>query len=125
LDDFDNIAIKSATHWMNRPHCRDCPVLQICQGSCMFLDGKYWDISCANAYSDAVVKFALGIELITGYIPVVIKGEGLPLERQDVFGTMFEHEEKAKRKIIPIKVVAEKIAVIDDVEVYGKSRVEV
>jgi len=125
LDDFDNIAIKSATHWMNRPHCRDCPVLQICQGSCMFLDGKYWDISCANAYSDAVVKFALGIELITGYIPVVIKGEGLPLERQDVFGTMFKHEEKAKRKIIPIKVVAEKIAVIDDVEVYGKSRVEV
>jgi uncharacterized protein len=125
LDDIDNISIKSATHWMNRPHCRDCPVLQICQGSCMFLDGKYWDVSCANAYSDAVVKFALSFEMITGYIPVVIKGEGLPLERQDVFGTIFTHKEKTKKKVIPIKIVAEKIAAIDEVEVYGKSRVEV
>jgi uncharacterized protein len=125
IDDIENIALKSATHWMNRPHCKDCPVLQICQGSCMFLDGKYWETSCANAYSDAVVKFALSIEKITGFIPVLIKGEGLPLERQDVFGTMLKHTEKSKKKVIPIKVVAEKVSVIDDVEVYGKSRVEV
>ena len=91
----------------------------------MFLDGKYWETSCANAYSDAVVKFALGFEKMTGFIPVLIKGEGLPLERQDVFGVMFQHTEKAKKKVIPIKVVAEKVAVIDEVEVYGKSRVEV
>jgi uncharacterized protein len=125
IDDIENIALRSATHWMNRPHCKDCPVLQICQGSCMFLDGKYWETSCANAYSDAVVKFALSIEKITGFIPVLIKGEGLPLERQDIFGTMLKHTEKAKKKVIPIKVIAEKIAVIDEVEVYGKSRVEV
>ena len=125
IDDIDNIELKSVTHWMNRPHCKDCPVLHICQGSCMFLDGKYWETSCANAYSDAVVKFALSIEKITGYIPVVIRGEGLPLERQDVFGTEFQHVEKTKKKVFPIKVVAEKVSVIDDVEVYGKSRVEV
>jgi len=125
IEDIDAIAIKSATHWMNRPHCKDCPVLQICQGSCMFLDGKYWEHTCANAYSDAVVKFALGIEKITGYIPILIKGEGLPLERQDVFGVMYQHTEKTKKKVIPIKVVADKVSVIDDVEVYGKSRVEV
>ena len=125
IEDIDNISLKSVTHWMNRPHCKDCPVLQICQGSCMFLDGKYWETSCANAYSDAVVKFALGFEKMTGFIPVLIKGEGLPLERQDVFGVMFEHTEKAKKKVIPIKVIADKVSVIDDVEVYGKSRVEV
>jgi uncharacterized protein len=125
IDDIDAISIKSATHWMNRPHCKDCPVLQICQGSCMFLDGEYWEHTCANAYSDAVVKFALAIEKMTGFIPVVIKGEGLPLERQDVFGSMFQHTEKTKKKVIPIKVVADKVSVIDDVEVYGKSRVEV
>jgi len=125
IDDIDAISIKSATHWMNRPHCKDCPVLQICQGSCMFLDGEFWDHTCANAYSDAVVKFALGFEKMTGFIPVLIKGEGLPLERQDVFGVMFEHTEKAKKRVIPIKVIADKVSVIDDVEVYGKSRVEV
>jgi uncharacterized protein len=91
----------------------------------MFLDGEFWDHTCANAYSDAVVKFALGFEKMTGYIPVLIKGEGLPLERQDVFGVMFEHTEKAKKRVIPIKVIADKVSVIDDVEVYGKSRVEV
>jgi hypothetical protein len=69
--------------------------------------------------------FALAIEKITnGYIPTLIKGEGLPLERQDVFGTIFEHKEEVKRKIIPIKVVSEKIGEIEGVEVYGKSRLE-
>ena len=70
--------------------------------------------------------FALSIEKITnGYIPVTIKGEGLPLEREDIWGTIYEHKEKATRKIIPIKVVSEVIGKIDDVDVYGKSTVEV
>ena len=90
----------------------------------MFLDKEYWDVSCANAYSDNVALFALAFEKITnGYIPTVIKSPTLPLERQDIFGTVFTHEEKAKR-VIPIKVVAEKIDTIEGVEVYGKSRVE-
>jgi hypothetical protein len=49
----------------------------------------------------------------------------LPLERQDIWGTIYEHQEKNKKKIIPIKVVNEKVSMIDDIEVYGKSRVEV
>jgi uncharacterized protein len=125
LDDYDNVELKSVTHWSNRKECPSCPVLHICKGACMFLDKKFWDISCANAYSDNVAMFALAIEKITnGYIPTLIKGEGLPLERQDVFGTIFEHKEEVKRKIIPIKVISEKIGEIEGVEVYGKSRVE-
>jgi hypothetical protein len=90
----------------------------------MFLDKKFWDISCANAYSDNVPLFALSIEKITGYIPITVKGEGLPLEREDIWGTIYQHTEKQK-KVIPIRVVSEKVAVIDDVEIYGKSRVEI
>ena len=124
LDDYKNVELASVTHWRNRKECPECPVLHICQGSCMFLDKEYWDVSCANAYSDNVALFALAFEKITnGYIPTVIKSPTLPLERQDVFGTVFTHEEKAKR-VIPIKVVAEKIDTIEGVEVYGKSRVE-
>ena len=67
----------------------------------------------------------LAIEKITnGFIPVTIKGGDLRLDRQDIWGTQFKHEEKSKRKIIPIKVVSEKIGTIDNIEVYGKSRVE-
>ena len=68
--------------------------------------------------------FALVISNITnGYIPTLIKAEGLPLERQDIFGTIFEHKEEVKRKVIPIKVMSEKIGKIEGVEVYGKSKV--
>ena len=68
--------------------------------------------------------FALAINSITGYIPTMIKAEGLPLERQDIFGTIFEHKEEPKKKIIPIKVVSEKVGQLDGVEVYGKSYIE-
>jgi uncharacterized protein len=120
LDDYDNVALKTSTHWSNRAECPKCPVLHLCKGACMFLDKKFWDISCANAYSDNVALFALSIQAMTGYIPTLIKQDELPLERQDVFGTIYQHKEKAKR-IIPIKVVSEKIGEIDGIEVYGKS----
>jgi uncharacterized protein len=124
LDDYDNVAIKTSTHWSNRKECPACPVLHLCKGACMFLDKKFWDISCANAYSDNVAHFALSIAAITeGYIPTLIKNDALPLERQDVFGTVYQHVEK-KKKVIPIKVVSEIVTQIDDVAVYGKSRVE-
>lgn len=124
LDDYDNVAIKSSTHWSNRKECSGCPVLHICKGACMFLDKKFWDISCANSYSDNIPYFVLAIQDITGYIPTLIKADGLPLERQDIFGTIYEHKEELKNRIIPIKVVSEKIGEIEGVEVYGKSRVE-
>jgi uncharacterized protein len=125
LSDYDNVALKSVTHWMNRDNCKNCPVLHICHGSCMYLDGKYWDVTCDNAYSDNISVFALAFTNMTrGYIPVTIKGDGLPLERQDIWGTVYQHEEKQQKKIFPIKVVAEKIGDIDGVEIYGKSKVE-
>ena len=68
LDDYDNVELKSVTHWLNRDKCSECPVLHLCKGSCMYLDGKYCDITCDNAYSDNVALFALSIEMITGLI---------------------------------------------------------
>jgi uncharacterized protein len=125
LDDYDNVSVKTATHWLNRKECSGCPVLHICKGSCMFLDGELWEVSCANSYSDSIPLFSLAFEKMTnGYVPVLIKGEGLPLERQDIWGTQFTHEENKKKKVIPIKVVAEVVGKIDDVEVYGKSKIE-
>ena len=124
LDDYANVELKSVTHWSKRKECSSCPVLHICQGACMFLDKKFWDISCSNAYSDNVALFALAIHKMTGYIPTLIKNDALPLERQDIFGTVYEHKEKEVKRIIPIKVISEKVMKIDDVEVYGKSKIE-
>jgi len=124
LDNYDDVEIKSSTHWSNRKECSSCPVLHICKGACMFLDKKFWDISCANAYSDNISLFALAIHAITGYIPTLIKNDELPLDRQDIFGTIFEHKEEVKKKIIPIKVVSEVVGEIEGVEIYGKAKVE-
>jgi len=121
LDDFDNVEIKTSTHWSNRKECPKCPVLHLCKGACMFLDKKFWDISCANAFSDNIPLFALSFERITGYIPVYINNDELPPERRDIFGTILEHKEPEKKRFIPIKVVSEKIGEVDGVEIYGKS----
>jgi uncharacterized protein len=124
LDDYDNVAIKTSTHWSNRKECPSCPVLHLCKGACMFLDKKFWDISCANAYSDNVPLFVAAIQRMTGYIPYLIKHDDLSLERQDIFGTVYKHKDIEKKKFIPIKVVSEKVGQIDGVDVYGKSHVE-
>jgi uncharacterized protein len=121
ITDIENVKITTSTHWSNRPHCSSCPVLSVCGGSCMFVSGKYWDQSCANAYSDAVALFALSIEKITGYIPVLIEAEGLPLHRQDIWGTVYEHKEDPIRKTIPIAVVSAKQEV-EGVEVFTQSK---
>lgn len=121
LDDYDNVEIKTSTHWSNREECPKCPVLHLCKGACMFLDKKFWDISCANAYSDNIPLFALSFERITGYIPVYINNDELPPERRDIFGGILEHKEPEKKRFIPIKVVSEKIGQVDGVDVYGKA----
>ena len=80
LDDFDNVKLNTATHWSKRDNCSNCPVLHLCKGACMFLEDKYWETSCSNAYSDNVVFFALAfMEITGGYIPTLIKSETLPL----------------------------------------------
>lgn len=121
LKDYDNVKITTSTHWSNRENCSSCPVLHLCKGACMFLEGKFWETSCANSYSDNVSLFALAIEKMTGYIPTLIKGDGLPLDRQDIFGTTFQHEDAPKKKIIPIKVISNIGNSIDGVSVYGKA----
>lgn len=125
LSDYDNVQFTSSTHWSNRKECPECPVLHLCKGACMFLDNKFWEISCSNAYSDNVALFAIAFTQITGgFIPKLIKSDTLPLERQDIWGVLYEHKEEPVKKVIPIKVVNEKIGELDGVEVYGKSRVE-
>ena len=124
LDDYDKVELKSATHWMNRKDCVSCPVLQLCKGSCMFLQDEYWNTTCDNAYSDNIALFALSFQKITGgYIPFYINSDVLPEDRKDIWGTITKHEEPYKKKVIPIKVISEKVK-LDDIEVYTQAKAE-
>ena len=105
VSDFANIKLNTATHWSKRSECPSCPVLQICQGSCMFLEGELWERSCDNAYSDAIPVFAAGIEFLTGCVPIYIEGPQRE-DRKDIFGHYAEAAPKPKRRVIPIQVAA-------------------
>lgn len=102
---LDQVALTTSTHWSKRSECPQCPVLQICKGACMFLEGPLWDASCENAYSDALPIFVAGIEFLTGLIPVHIDGELHP-DRKDVFGFPDQMAQSNKAKPFPIPVVS-------------------
>jgi len=88
LNNLEKVKLTTATHWKHRESCSNCPVLQACQGSCMFLKGELFSKSCDNAYSDHIPFFATFIEFMTGWLPFRIEAHGyeLPKERQDLWG---------------------------------------
>ena len=58
IDNYDNVKVRAITHWSHRPNCKNCPVLHLCKGSCTYTEGKYFDVSCQNSFSDNIVFFA-------------------------------------------------------------------
>lgn len=108
VSDLTAVKLDTATHWSKREDCPSCPMLHICQGSCMFLEGPLWDRSCDNAFSDAVPVFAAGIEFLTGLVPIYIDGPQRD-DRKDIFGLLHTDQGDAvspSRKPFPIRVVA-------------------
>lgn len=61
VNDFDAIRLTQTHHFATRPECMACPVVQLCQGACMFLEGPLFEQACANSYTynTAVLKAAL------------------------------------------------------------------
>jgi uncharacterized protein len=97
---LDEVRLTTATHWSKRKDCSNCPVVHLCGGACMFLDGHLWDVTCNNAFSDNVVLFAAAIEFLTGYVPVRIEG-GRP-DREDIWNPSGAAQ---PRKVVPINKV--------------------
>jgi uncharacterized protein len=90
VNQFDNIKLNTSTHWKFREECSKCPVLQVCKGSCMFLEGEYFKLSCDAAYSDHIPFFAVAFEAVTGSIPYKITAVDddykLLEDREDLWG---------------------------------------
>ncbi|MEN8983779.1 MAG: radical SAM protein [Planktotalea arctica] len=51
VEAFEDIALDTATHFAFREECMLCPVVQLCKGSCMFLEGEFFTQSCANEFA--------------------------------------------------------------------------
>jgi uncharacterized protein len=87
VNDLENVKLNTATHFSNRKECLDCPVLQLCKGSCMFLENEFWEKGCDSSFSDNIPLFASVIEAITGYLPVYIDGPQRE-ERKNIFWSL-------------------------------------
>jgi uncharacterized protein len=68
---LDHVRLDSSTHWSHRECCNHCPVVQLCQGSCMYLHGEDFARSCDNEYHynlgilDGVLRRSFGLRLLS------------------------------------------------------------
>lgn len=60
------VRLDTATHWSHRESCNYCPVLQLCKGSCMFLNDDLFAQSCENEYHYNMAILAGVIKSVTG-----------------------------------------------------------
>ena len=64
--EFDAIALDTATHFAFREECMSCPVVQLCKGSCMFLEGEFFKQSCANEFAFNMGIMMAAVWYLTG-----------------------------------------------------------
>jgi uncharacterized protein len=68
--DFDGIALDTATHFAFREECMSCPIVQLCKGSCMFLEGDFFKQSCANEFAFNMGIMMAAVWHFTGMVVV-------------------------------------------------------
>ena len=74
--DFDAIALDTATHFAFRQECMACPVVQLCKGSCMFLEGEFFKQSCANEFAFNMGIMMAAVWHLTGMVVVGVDATG-------------------------------------------------
>lgn len=83
VGDYANIRLDTAWHWSTREECPNCPVLQLCKGGCLRLEGDLWRKACDNSFTYNLALLAAGLYLLTGGVLTEVEGKtmrrpGLP-----------------------------------------------
>lgn len=66
VGDLAAVRLDTAHHHQTRDECRNCPVVQLCKGSCMFLEGKYWQTACDVSFTYNTAMLAAALYYLTG-----------------------------------------------------------
>ena len=81
VDALHDVKLDTAHHMATRDECSRCPVVQMCKGSCMFLEGKYWRSACDVSFTYNLSLFAAALFFLTGgYVLTRLSG---PVVRRD------------------------------------------
>ena len=83
IEDFDNIRLTNSYHWTTRKECPSCPVVQLCQGACLFLEDQYWEGACENLFWYNIGILASSLFFLTGGL-VLTKIEGDRIRHEGV-----------------------------------------
>lgn len=76
IEEFDKISLDTSYHWTTRSQCPTCPVVQLCQGACLFLEDEYWDAACENLFWYNMAMLASSMFILTnGLVLVEVQGE--------------------------------------------------
>jgi uncharacterized protein len=76
IEDFDNIRLTNSYHWSTRAECPSCPVVQLCQGACLFLEDQYWTQACENLFYYNLAILAGSLFVMTdGLVLTRIEGD--------------------------------------------------
>ena len=65
-DALDSVKLDTARSWATRPNCGECPVVHLCYGSCMFLEGDDFESSCRSSFHYNRAVLAGAVHLLTG-----------------------------------------------------------
>ena len=80
IEAFEDIRLNTAHHWSTRTECTQCPVLQLCQGACLFLEDRLWRQACDNSFTHNLAVLAAALYWLTRLVLVEIEG---PVMRRD------------------------------------------
>jgi uncharacterized protein len=88
---LEDVRLDTSTHWSHRECCTHCPVLQLCKGACMYLEGAHFAQTCEN-------EFQYNAAILEG---ILLRVTGLQLERMEG-----DIRRPSTRKVVPISVVS-------------------
>ncbi len=80
VEAFEDIRLSTAHHWSTREECVRCPVVQLCKGACLFLEGHLWRQACDNSFTWNLALLAVSLYWLTRLVLVEIEG---PVMRRD------------------------------------------
>lgn len=66
IEDLDNVRVSTSHHWTTRAECPSCPVVQLCQGACLFLEDEYWTQACENLFYYNLAMLSSAMFFMTG-----------------------------------------------------------
>jgi uncharacterized protein len=72
--DIKAVEMTLVHHFRTRSECVRCPVVQLCKGACLFLEGEHWKMACDVSYHYNTAMFASALYKLTGGILRYIEG---------------------------------------------------